>query len=278
MLGNLEGNSDLISLVTQIVRQEITSQENRRKEKENGGVTQISSVQISELDTKISTISTQYERLEKTLRFCESEISEVKTHIEEENDHHKTSIQNVLKNVSEEMDIKLQQLSLVNSPRNPVGHFSSEREILRTTTEGNVKEPEERKEEGKSRAPAPLSQKLPDIPKNAISNIFDTHKKPPKSQNPNDFAGGFFDNPYLEVGDKKMTVKPQTTSIFDEDDNEQLVQENSDLFSSGLIPKNSETNSEKKKQQSTSSIFEEEDDEDSFGLFAPKKESDCRSS
>jgi len=125
-LGNLGGNGDLISVIAEIVREEIVAQENQRKVKENGGVgTQISS-QISELDSKVNTISLQYQKLENTLRFCKSEITEVKNHIEEENDHHKTSIQKALRSISEEIDIKLHQFSLVNSPRNPeLGLFST---------------------------------------------------------------------------------------------------------------------------------------------------------
>jgi len=333
-LGNLGGNGDLISVIAEIVREEIVAQENQRKVKENGGVgTQISS-QISELDSKVNTISLQYQKLENTLRFCESEITEVKNHIEEENDHHKTSIQKALRSISEEIDIKLHQFSLVNSPRNPeLGLFSTvetkkeqeqeqeqqqphpqqqqpqqqqpqqqqqpsedklakeeaqkieedkkkeeERKIeedkKRKEEERKIEEdkkrkeeerknaedkkrkeeerknPEEQKKTEKSRVPAPLAEKLPDLPKTAITSIFDNqlHKKPPKgSQNPNDFAGGFFDNPYLEVGDKKMTKPLTQTSLFDDDDNEPLKDNSrpSDIFGK---PKTSETNSDKKKR------------------------------
>jgi len=149
-LGNLGGNGDLISVIAEIVREEIVAQENQRKVKENGGVgTQISS-QISELDSKVNTISLQYQKLENTLRFCESEITEVKNHIEEENDHHKTSIQKALRSISEEIDIKLHQFSLVNSPRNPeLGLFS---------TVETKKEQEQEQEQQQQPQPQPQPQ------------------------------------------------------------------------------------------------------------------------
>jgi len=147
-LGNIGGNGDLISVIAEIVREEIMAQENQRKVKENGGVgIQISS-QISELDSKVNTISLQYQKLENTLKLCETEITEVKNTIEEENDHNKTSIQKALRSISEEIDIKLHQFSVVNSPRNPqLGIIStvSEPPKLETKKEENVKESEELK-------------------------------------------------------------------------------------------------------------------------------------
>jgi len=161
-LGNLGGNGDLISVIAEIVREEIVAQENQRKVKENGGVgTQISS-QISELDSKVNTISLQYQKLENTLRFCESEITEVKNHIEEENDHHKTSIQKALRSISEEIDIKLHQFSLVNSPRNPeLGLFSTVETKKEQEQEQEQQQPQPQQQQQQPQQQQPQQQQQP---------------------------------------------------------------------------------------------------------------------
>jgi len=145
------------------------------------------------------------------------------------------------------------------------------KEEQRKFAEEQKRKEEQRKivDQSPKRGPTPLSEKLPDIPKNAVTSIFDTHvKKPPKTQTPNtnDFAGGFFDNPYLEVGDKKINIKK--TSIFDEEDTLQ-TSATSDSFLSVIGQKTSELSNSNSKLV-VDKIFED-DEEDFDSLFSPKE-------
>jgi len=102
------GDRDLGKIISEIVHEEILARENSRKKSNVEEVASLVAAQVSELNSKLTQITSQNQKLEKNLALCESEIAEVKNHIQDENEHHKISLEISLKNLSEEIDIKLQ--------------------------------------------------------------------------------------------------------------------------------------------------------------------------
>jgi len=138
-LGN--GDRDLGKIISEIVREEILVRENSRTKNNVEEVTSLIVAQVSELNSKLTQISEQNQKLEKNLALCKSEIAEVKNNMQDENEHHKSSLDIALKNFSEEIDIKLQSFTDI-SPENSV--LQNSHQI--STKSFNVENiPEERK-------------------------------------------------------------------------------------------------------------------------------------